>query len=181
MPLFQMPPSDVDLADPSEVAKLIERVFSTPLELKRTSMKIKAKNPMAMNLFQLGDFTLSSGRRSSWKIECDALTAEDWRTLAAMGVEMLDKAGISFHCALGVPTGGAKLAEALQAHLKPPTQRSCVLVVDDVLTSGGSILRVREHVEGANCWGLVAFARGKCPPWVLPIFQLSHELAEGKP
>ena len=45
MPLFQMPPSDVDLTDPSEVAKLIERVFSTPLELKRTSMKIKAKNP----------------------------------------------------------------------------------------------------------------------------------------
>jgi len=35
-----------------------------------------------MNLFQFGDFSLHSGSKSKWKIECDALTDEDVEALA---------------------------------------------------------------------------------------------------
>jgi hypothetical protein len=37
-----------------------------------------------MNLFQLGSFTLASGKSSYWKLECDALADDDIKTLAEM-------------------------------------------------------------------------------------------------
>ena len=44
---------------------------------------------MSLALFQLGDFTLASGQRSRWKIECDNLLAEDWQALAVIAAEIL--------------------------------------------------------------------------------------------
>ena len=35
-----------------------------------------------MTLLQEGNFTLASGKTSEFKIECDALTQEDWSTAA---------------------------------------------------------------------------------------------------
>jgi len=40
-----------------------------------------------MNLFQLGKITLNSGKKSFFKIECDALTEEDWDCLAEIAME----------------------------------------------------------------------------------------------
>lgn len=61
------------------------------------------------NLFQLGVFTLSSGKTSSWKLECSAFTQEDWRALAYLVSRMVGK----FGTVEGVPSGGLQLAAAL--------------------------------------------------------------------
>ena len=58
-----------------------------------------------MNLFQLGKFTSHAGKSLEWKIECDALTDEDWECLAKM---ISDR--IMFHEVVGIPRGGNKLA-----------------------------------------------------------------------
>ena len=118
-----------------------------------------------MNLFQFGDFTLNSGAKSSWKIECDALTDEDIAGLA----EMISLAVGGFSDVIGVPRGGLKLAKALQKYKKSyyPT-----LIVDDVLTTGGSMERMKKSLGNFVFIGAVIFARGKCPAWITPLFQM---------
>lgn len=122
-----------------------------------------------MNLFQSGNFTLSSGLSSKHKIDCDALTDGDIDTLAAM----IRCAVGPFSAAVGVPRGGLRLAEAL----RPFADSEChtLLIVDDVLSTGGSIKRfAAEHCPDDGCAtviGAVIFARGRCPAWVTPLFQ----------
>jgi orotate phosphoribosyltransferase len=119
-----------------------------------------------MNLFQLGDFVLSSGVESRWKLECDALTEVDWTALAAMVRQMVGR----FGKVIGVPTGGLKLAAALKPFemIAGPT-----LIVDDVLTTGASMEKMRDmSLEGPTHVGVVVFARGQCPYWVKPLFQM---------
>jgi orotate phosphoribosyltransferase len=123
-----------------------------------------------MSLFRLGDFTLHSGTRSSFKIDCDALTDGDWAALAVMLKERLPP----FGPVVGVARGGLKLAAALAAH----SSKRCptVLVCDDVLTTGGSMGEVRARVLSSVSTavvGAVVFARGPCPDWVTPLFQMT--------
>ena len=56
-----------------------------------------------------GDFTLNSGAKSKWKIECDAFTDADWQGLA----QLIAESTAPFHEVVGVPRGGLKLAAAL--------------------------------------------------------------------
>lgn len=119
------------------------------------------------NLFQLGSFTLHSGDTASWKIECDALTQEDWRALAAIISERVD-----FRDVMGVPSGGMALAKELQSYRKASPSLP-VLVVDDVLTTGNSMEALRKAIGHNEVKGFVVFARGQCPEWVTPLFQLT--------
>lgn len=119
-----------------------------------------------VNLFQNGEFKLNSGRISKWKLECDAFTQDDIETLAIMIKEMVG----DFRIVLGVPTGGIRLQEALKKH----ETGGPVLIVDDVLTTGGSIKRFREKFGVEDCIGAVVFARGPCPKWIKPLFTI-HE------
>lgn len=129
----------------------------------------------AVALFQTGDFTLASGARSTWKIECDALTEADWDGLAAMLVEFLPH---PFEVVVGVPRGGEPLAKALLNYVVPKCGRW--LVVDDVWTTGGSMERFsgtlgagigpRRHPERA-----VIFARNPIPEGVTALFQMSKK------
>ena len=128
-----------------------------------------------MDLFQLGDFVLNSGAKSSWKIEADALTDGDIAALA----EMVRKLVRPFGRVEGIPRGGLRLAEALRPNCS--TEAKSLLLVDDVLTTGGSMARAfQEHCSnGYEPWqidGAVIFARGKCPSWIRPVFQLPIEL-----
>lgn len=120
-----------------------------------------------MTLFQLGDFTLASGRHSPWKIDCDALTASDWECLAAMAVEILPP----FSAVVGVPTGGLSFAAALREHA---TGGSLVVVADDVWTTGGTMRRFADDCAGfKHPWlGVVAFARAKPAPWCRAVFEM---------
>jgi orotate phosphoribosyltransferase len=125
-------------------------------------------------LFQTGNFTLASGARSTWKIECDALTTEDWDGLAAMLVQFLPK---MFGEVIGVPRGGAPFAAALESYVNPDVQR--VLIVDDVWTTGGSMTRfIEAHEElrilrdGGRLDRAVVFARNPTPPDVTALFTM---------
>lgn len=132
---------------------------------------------MIPNLFQSGYFTLHSGKSSAWKIEADALTDSDWATLALMTLEIIPR----FSKVIGVPRGGLKFANYLECY---KGDEGPILIVDDVLTTGGSMENLRhilaqgwsteESVFGyENFIGLVAFARGKCPNWIIPLFQFN--------
>lgn len=103
-----------------------------------------------MNLFQLGNFISHAGNELEWKIECDALTDEDWECLAKM---ISDRT--QFGSVYGIPRGGVKLAAALEKYCKP--NHPVRLVVDDVYTTGTSM---NEVLQG-NDLGFVVFARNR--------------------
>jgi orotate phosphoribosyltransferase len=110
-----------------------------------------------MHLFQSGDFFLTSGGRSSFKIECNALTPDDWDTLARM---IADRAPRYIEV-VGVPRGGEKLAKALERlPIAGAYHSTCErLVVDDVWTTGASILKLMRTGD----FGFVVFARSPIP------------------
>lgn len=111
-----------------------------------------------MNLFQKGDFISHAGLHLKWKIECDALTAKDWKGLARM---IMDYETRSFGSVEGIPRGGLPLANALKeyATVGPP------MIVDDVYTTGTSFNEYcKEHYQSKSFdynpkW--VVFARTK--------------------
>jgi len=123
-----------------------------------------------MSLFQQGDFTLHSGAMSSFKIDCSVFRRDSIQALAALIAGRFD-----FGCVEGVPTGGLALADELwraspwfpHGHRGKP-----LLIVDDVLTTGASMEKQR---AGRDAIGVVVFARGPCPSWVTPIFQMWSE------
>lgn len=116
-------------------------------------------------LFQVGNFTLHSGEQSTWKVECDS-PAVGWHGLAMMARERI----AHYSAIYPVPRGGIPFAEALRSVLTED-ENAPVLVVDDVLTTGASIIEVMAQHPGSR--GLVAFARGPLPPrvdalWIQP-------------
>lgn len=125
-----------------------------------------------MNLFRAGKFKLSGGRESSYKIDCDVLLSLDYVCLAGMITKLVPP----FSSVEGVPQGGLALAEAMMPHITAGANR--LLVVDDVLTTGGSIERVADvhRRPGREVIGAVIFARGPCPNWVWPLFELHEDL-----
>ena len=134
-----------------------------------------------MSLFQKGEFLLHSGESSNFKIDCDALTDDDWDCLA-----YLISKEVSFDFVIGVPTGGNKLAKALNKY-KTNTWTQTVLIVDDVFTTGKSMedmkIESKKHdpivydnennLMETTYKGFVVFSRGNCPSWITPLFQLS--------
>lgn len=122
-----------------------------------------------MNLFQKVDVILNSGRKSDFKIECDALTDEDIECFA-----YLISKKYTFKKVVGVPTGGIRIENALQKYASN-NPHDPLLMVDDVLTTGGSMVRYRKEYEQMgyyNIVGVVLFARGECPDWIEAIFKM---------
>ena len=121
---------------------------------------------MSEGLFQQGTFQLHSGEVSRWKIDCDALTDNDISTLARM---------IHEHVVFGyvewVSGGGERLGKAMLKWRN--VYSSTLLIVDDVLTTGGSMEVQR---AGRKAVGVVIFARGVCPAWVKPLFAMGEAL-----
>lgn len=123
------------------------------------------------SLLQLANITLNSGRSSFFKLECDALTDEDWNAAAGMLARIVPP----FSRVSGVPRGGVPLARALDRYAHPLA--SGLLIVDDVWTTGGSMERFRQAEqpwEVSGITGAVLFARGPVADWVTPLFTL-HE------
>ncbi len=116
-------------------------------------------------LFKRGNFISSSGKRLRWKVECDSLSNADIDCLAYVIRQSND-----FSKVVGVPRGGLRLASAL-APFVSKLAYDPVLIVDDVLTTGKSMEEMRKTINHPII-GVVIFARGKCPHWVVPIWQL---------
>jgi hypothetical protein len=86
-------------------------------------------------LFQHGDFISHAGLPLKWKLECDAITDDEWKCLAKM---IMDYQKEPFYEAVGIPRGGLKLAEALNEYASGDS-RDFTLVCDDVFTTGTSM------------------------------------------
>lgn len=117
-------------------------------------------------MFDTKDFIMHSGAEGTWKIECDNLTDSDLDTL----VRVITRK-IRFSEVYGIPTGGHRLADRLRKHTIP---NSCLLIVDDVLTTGNSMEEAKKKFGRLNTTGVVIFARTKPADWIHPIFQLSE-------
>lgn len=129
-----------------------------------------------MNLFQADVwFKLHSGKLSQFKIECDSLTEADWDSLALVIARQIQYSEV-----VGVPTGGLKLEKALRQYRSGSSHPT--LIVDDVLTTGKSMVELRDKIlkntMTKKVIGVVVFSRGKCPKWVTPIFQMDRRMAE---
>lgn len=117
------------------------------------------------NLLVLAEVRLASKVSSYFKIECDALEDSDW----ACAAEMLARRVKPFSTVEGVPNGGLKFAAALESYCVPGHG---LLIVDDVVTTGGSMEKYRDHRPAI---GGTLFSRGFHPGWVVPLFTLSPE------
>jgi len=129
-----------------------------------------------VNLFQYGPVRLASGVESNFKIECDALTDDDWECLAAMIADRVP----SFDEVVGVPTGGEPLAQALKPYCLRNTGMGVayrLLVVDDVWTTGRSMMDFCCELEHERQGPLdikqaVVFARTSPPLSVMALFRM---------
>ena len=135
--------------------------------MRRRDNCIRLKETNMTNLLQWGKFILHSGHTSNFRIDCDALTEADWETIANLIVGKFD-----FYVVHGIPRGGEKLAKMLHKHTNPFS--AFVLIVDDVFTTGKSMEEARQKFGVGRSKGVVVFARGKCPYWITPMFQLNR-------
>lgn len=126
-----------------------------------------------MSIFQWGNFTLHSGDNSWWRIDCDDFTDSEIAIFAKM---ISEKAGV-FQVAICPPShpGSAapRLVKAINQYANLTSAEA--IIVDDVLTTGNSMAKLRmEKLQDTRykVKGFVIFARGECPDWVTPIFQL---------
>jgi hypothetical protein len=115
-----------------------------------------------MSIFQKKSFLAHSGSRLEWRVECDALMDSDIETLAWIIARRT-----TFSQVIGIPRGGIRLATALRRYTR---DEGGILVVDDVLTSGASMMAMRERYPQSR--GVVLFDRsgqplpdGVCAVW----------------
>jgi hypothetical protein len=120
-----------------------------------------------VNLFEIGPFTLPSGKTTHFKIECDVVKPEEWEALARLAAEILPP----FHQVEGVPRGGLAFADALRPYA---VTEGALLIADDVWVTG---LSMHRHRADRPAIGIVAFARNPVERWVTPLFAL-HPKAE---
>jgi orotate phosphoribosyltransferase len=125
-----------------------------------------------MSLFNFGKFTLKSGARSNFKIDCDALTDKDIDNFAKYIVRVILD-GVPVGHIVSIPTGGNRLALAIEQQIKF-YEDGYTLIIDDVCTTGGSFIKTREDLldKYSKFFGICLFARGKTPTWVFPIFEM---------
>ena len=138
----------------------------------------KAHKIVHTDLFQAIDFTSHAGKALNWKIECDALSTQEWDCLAQMIYEYEHQ---SFGEVVGIPRGGLPLARALEGYATGNPEHP-ILIVDDVLTTGGSMntfqmdyFRNRDPRRGYIGW--VIFSRAPLEHangWINALFMMPH-------
>lgn len=141
----------------SKLAAAQQRIAKLSRNRSAEALTGEARN----TVFQLGDFTLHAGQKSTWKIECDNFTDGDWECFAA-----LIAARARFGSVEGIPEGGSRLARCLEKYKTSGHH----LVVDDVWTDGTTKKERGHHLPETQYW--VAFARGPLEPWCRALFSM---------
>ena len=119
------------------------------------------------HLFIEEDFTGHSGGQLHWKIEMDALDGAEWKCIARMIMEHETR---PFQAAIGIPRGGLTLSTYLNEY-STQNPEDPYLIVDDVLTTGGSMDEFKEeHFKDKKVVGWVVFARRKPADWINALF-----------
>ena len=106
-------------------------------------------------LFTDGDFTSHAGLPLKWKLECDAISPDEWRCIAKM---IMDYQTEPFQAAVGIPRGGAPLGFALNAYATDNPEHK-LLICDDVYTTGTSFKDYCEEHKHDDVYKWVLFAR----------------------
>ena len=121
------------------------------------------------NLFVEETFVGHSGGTLHWKIEMDALKDAEWKCIARM---IMEHQKDFFQAAIGIPRGGLKLSGYLNQYATQ-NSKDPYLLVDDVLTTGGSMEQYKEeHLKEKDVIGWVVFARTAPQEWVKALFQM---------
>ena len=122
------------------------------------------------NLFKAESFVSHSGLDLNWKIECDALSDPEWFTISQMIMEVSPP----FREAYGIPRGGVKLGNLLRQY-GTKKKEDPICIVDDVLTTGGSMIEYAEtEFKGEDVIGWVGFARSQLPDWINALFRMPY-------
>lgn len=135
------------------------------------------------DLFQLGDFTFSSGRKSKFKLDCDQITDSGIEALAYIGVRQIEP----FGRIVAVPKGKSgspidnakRLADAMEQYITPASE--VLLIVDDVWTTGASMETCRKIWRHELTIGWVAFAYTKPAEWTTAGLIVSPMNPMGRP
>ena len=126
-----------------------------------------------MDLFQDVDIIGHAGGKLTWKIECDALSTDEWRVLANL---ILHYEKRPFRVAIGIPTGATELGNILNQYATGETQHT-VLVVDDVYTTGTSFREFKEaNYKDEHIIQWVCFARKPTSPDINALFTMPAEV-----
>lgn len=129
-------------------------------------MRVVESSSGPLFVYVPGGFPMHSGGRSTVKVECDALSSEEWDGLARLALE---RGLIQPHRHIvRVPRGGNAFGDAIERLGLASTVGDARLVVDDVLTTGASMIEVMRPGD----YGLVAFARGPLPRGVFAVWSL---------
>jgi len=126
-----------------------------------------------MTLFESGEFKSHSGKTLPFKIDCDYLNNDDIDCIAKYIASKC-----TFGMVIGIPSGGDRLADALEQHVKTDAPFN-VLIVDDVLTTGASMeyekASMLGHVHKDDIIGWVIFARAEPAQWINYMFKTSED------
>ena len=157
----------MELYEEERIAEITDAALIEQLTTEQTT-----KKQQQQHLFQATNFKSHSGLNLNWKIECDALSDDEWFTISKMIMELTPP----FSKALGIPRGGVKLAKLLN-EAATGNEKDPICIVDDVLTTGKSMeeflssySRNRDIPFMAIGW--VVFARVRTPEWVTALFQM---------
>ena len=99
-----------------------------------------------IDLFQKVDFTSHSGLDLKWKIEMDALSHKEWECIALMIMELTPP----FKEAIGIPRGGNILGKLMNHH-GTGKREDPICIVDDVVSTGGSIIGLENMLKKIEC------------------------------
>lgn len=115
-----------------------------------------------MSLFKLGNFILSSGERTDWVIDCNALSDGDIKAMVSIAIGILPP----FGSVVATTHGDMRFVQELSHHSQDGGR---LLIAQDVITNGNSMEEAR---DGRDAIGICMFARQKPPSWVKAVWRL---------